>query len=138
MKQVKVDKLMDAFNAAIKNGFKFGKGQPTLRFKDFKASMAPASGANPGGVYIKGNDGVYMGKIVKGDFIKTRECSDEMVAVVLSVCQVTPNGKHHRLASDGTSPHPARENLVRKVVARAQTIMTALCCNRFVWCGVVT
>ena len=80
--QVKVDKLMAAFDAAIKNGFKFGKGQPKLRFKDFKASLAPASGVNPGAVYINNNDGLYLGKIVKGEFIKRPECTDAIIASI--------------------------------------------------------
>jgi len=80
--QVKVDKLMNAFNAAIKNGFKFGKGQPKLRFKDFKASLAPASGANPGAIYINDNDGTYLGKIVNGEFIKRPECTEVMLSSI--------------------------------------------------------
>lgn len=81
--KVAVDKLMDAFNTARKNGVKFAKGPPTLRFESFKASQAPMTGANPGGVYIKGNDGTYLGKIVNGIFVKTRECSDAMVGIVI-------------------------------------------------------
>ena len=81
--QVKVDKLMDAFNAAIKNGFKFVKGPPRLRFSSFKASLAPATGANPGGIYVNANDGAYLGKIVRGEFVKTRDCSEEMVDTIV-------------------------------------------------------
>ena len=81
-----VVKLMDAFNTAKRNGVKFAKGPPTLRFKDFKASLAPASGRNPGAVYIK-VDGVYMGKIVQGEFFKQPECTEELLASVVKTMQ---------------------------------------------------
>ena len=69
-----VDKLMEAFDAAGKNKLK----KPKLRFQGFEATLAPAKGKNPGAVYLKSGS-QYQGKIVKGEFLKSREC-DQVIA----------------------------------------------------------
>lgn len=74
-----VDKLMSAFEKASQAGLK----RPAMRFEGWTASLAPASGKNPGAVYCKArhrldgsetNAGVYLGKIVAGEFFASREC----------------------------------------------------------------
>lgn len=80
-----VDRLMDCFKKASACGLK----RPKMIFEGFVASLAPASGANPGAVYIKdtsrrvyGGDDVYVGKIVKGRFITTPDCRPDTLANV--------------------------------------------------------
>ena len=40
--------------------------RPKLRLGDFKFSPAPATGKNPGAIYIKSQDNTYLGKVAGG------------------------------------------------------------------------
>lgn len=74
---VETDKLMSAFDAALKAGLK----RPKMRFEGFQASLAPATGKNAGAIYLKDGE-AYLGKIVGGKLHATRDCSDEKTAAI--------------------------------------------------------
>lgn len=74
-----VDKLMDAFDKASAAGLK----RPAMRFEGWTASLAPATGKNPGAVYCKA-DYLYLGKIVAGQFYVSRDCASATRAIILS------------------------------------------------------
>lgn len=75
---IKTDKLTAAFDTAKANGLK----RPILRFDGFQASLAPATGRNPGAVYIK-VAGEYAGKISKGgEFSPSRDCPNGLRAKI--------------------------------------------------------
>lgn len=68
----------------------FGKasaklGRPRLRVAGFTISHAPATGSNPGALYVKDENRTYMGKIVGGKFLRSRECDQAKEQAVLAV-----------------------------------------------------
>lgn len=76
---VNVDQLQVAFNAATSNGLK----RPVLRYEGFQVSLASATGKNAGALYVKGSNGDYLGKIVAGKYLATREAQVlDMIAKV--------------------------------------------------------
>tara|TARA_R110000868_G_scaffold234477_2_gene488169 strand:+ start:1628 stop:2464 length:837 start_codon:yes stop_codon:yes gene_type:complete len=60
-------------------------GKPVLRLSGFKISRAPAGGKNPGALYIKSNEGTYLGMVKEGKFLPSRDCGDAMKADILAV-----------------------------------------------------
>lgn len=78
--------LKDAFDAAARNGLK----RPILRYDGFQVSRAPDHGKNAGALYVKASptkelvefrgyekrEGQYLGKIVGGKYIATREAEE--------------------------------------------------------------
>jgi hypothetical protein len=76
---VAVDRMMAAFDAALGKGIK----RPTMRFEAFTASLAPATGKNPGAVYLKDGE-AYLGKIAGGKFLASRDASEAQKAAILT------------------------------------------------------
>lgn len=74
---MKTDRLTAAFDAAKAKGLK----RPVLRFEQFQASLAPATGRNPGAIYIKAN-GEYVGKIAANGEFFSRNCEPELRAAI--------------------------------------------------------
>lgn len=71
-----------AFNTARAGGLK----RPKLHIGGYLFSPAPATGRNPGALYVKDDDtGAYLGKIVGGAFHRGYDCqavqADEIVKV---------------------------------------------------------
>lgn len=60
--QVVVDlqPIRDMFETAVGNGYK----RPTYRAEGLVVNRAPDTGANPGALYVKDEDGQYLGKIL--------------------------------------------------------------------------
>lgn len=81
---VNIQPIMDAFNKARSNGVK----RPIMRFETFRFSLAPETGANAGAIYAKAKDEnkTYLGKIVEGKFITSRDCTPEMEATIIATC----------------------------------------------------
>lgn len=57
--------------------------KPTLRVAELTISHAKPGSANAGALYVRGAD--YLGKIMNGKFIGSRECTPELEAKVLEV-----------------------------------------------------
>ena len=74
---ISTDKLMAAFDAARSAGLKRLK----MRFLGFEASPAPATGKNPGAIYVKDGE-QYLGKIQNGKFFASRECGPDVAQSV--------------------------------------------------------
>jgi hypothetical protein len=74
------ERLLEAFQTAKANGLKF----PKLRFGGLVITKAKDTSTNPGALYVKA-DGEYVGKVVSGRFICTRECSTETQSKVVAV-----------------------------------------------------
>jgi len=55
----------NALTGALQTALASGLKRPKLRFSCFVASLAPASGKNPGAVYLKSGD-EYLGKVANG------------------------------------------------------------------------
>lgn len=76
---VDVTAIEDAFKAARENGIK----SPKLRLAQYIFSAAPLTGSNPGAIYVKFSQD-YLGKIVKGEFLATRSCTEEQKAAIVA------------------------------------------------------
>lgn len=79
---VNIQPIVDAFAKAQANSIK----RPQMRLGDFRFSLAPASGANAGAIYVKTADRDYLGKIVNGKLIRGRDCSAEQEAAIVELC----------------------------------------------------
>ena len=77
---VNVDKLTAAFDNAATT-LKW----PKIRFIGFVISRASDTSRNPGALYVKSDNDTYLGKIVAGRFITSRECDAATEAKVLAV-----------------------------------------------------
>jgi hypothetical protein len=75
----KLDKLTAAFDRAIAN-----KAKARLYFGSVTVSPAKANSANPGALYVKDGE-TYLGKIVDGRFLASRDCTDAVKATVLEL-----------------------------------------------------
>lgn len=81
-----VDRLKAAFDKAV--AYNAEKGltlkTPKITIGGVTISPAPASGKNPGALYVKADRGkTYLGKIQNGQLFASRECSDERKEQVL-------------------------------------------------------
>ena len=65
-----------------------GTKNPVLRLGEFRVKPAKATSANPGALYVMSRDGeTYLGKVLSGKFLRTRDCSPEREAAVVEVCK---------------------------------------------------
>jgi len=53
----------------------------------FEFSLASEYSKNAGSIYVKGDDGVYLGKISGDKFMRARDCTDVIEAAVVKACQ---------------------------------------------------
>ena len=72
--------LRACFDRALASKLK----RPVLRLDFIKVSPAPATGKNPGALYVKStdNEGTYLGKVMGGAFTPSRDCTPEQAAQV--------------------------------------------------------
>jgi hypothetical protein len=70
------------FTGLADKGFK----KPTLRSEHLKYKLAPATGNNPGAVYITDNYGTYLGKLKHGN-ISLLQSSREVVAEIVDTME---------------------------------------------------
>lgn len=73
-------KIEMAFASAQEKGIK----SPKLRLDGFIFSLAKATSANAGALYVKTKDGEYMGKVLGGKFLKTRGCQADQEAAIVA------------------------------------------------------
>jgi len=71
----------ERFAAAKASGLK----RPKLRVVGLVFSPAPAHGKNAGAIYVVSDADQYLGKVVAGEFFKSRECTEEQVAAIVAV-----------------------------------------------------
>jgi hypothetical protein len=67
---VETEALFEAFQRATASKLK----RPRLHFGVYTVSKAPETGSNPGALYVKRDDGVYLGKVFRGQFFGSRDC----------------------------------------------------------------
>lgn len=81
--QVADDALRQCFDKALASGLK----RPVLRLDGIKVSPAPATGKNPGALYVKAQDeaGTYLGKVLGGVFSRARDCTDQQAQEVAAL-----------------------------------------------------
>ena len=80
---VDVTAINEAFDVALSNGLK----RPKVRLPGFIISLAPASGANAGSLYVKDSDNVYLGKITDGKFFESSDCDNEQTKAMVEVLE---------------------------------------------------
>jgi len=74
--------LKAAFNRATSKGLRY----PRITIGNIVLKPAPATGKNPGAIYVTDN-GTYLGRIDGGKFFRTRDCTDAQGAQVLAFAQ---------------------------------------------------
>jgi hypothetical protein len=77
---VTLESVEKAFQNAKQAGIKY----PKLNLDVFTFSPAPITGNNAGAIYVKSGD-QYLGKVMGGKFLKTRDCSDEQQSTIQQV-----------------------------------------------------
>lgn len=70
---VDLSSIVAMFDHAKTSGYK----RPVYRAEGIKISLAPESSANAGALYVKTDEGDYIGKVADGKFYGTREATDE-------------------------------------------------------------
>ncbi|AFU86664.1 hypothetical protein D869_gp250 [Caulobacter phage CcrRogue] len=101
---ISLAKLEEAFFHAKGSGLK----NITLRLAGYKFKPAAMDSTNAGAIYVRTVEGVYMGKVMNGKFLKVRDCTAEQEAEILA------------LAAD---PHAA-------AIAYGQRTGSCSCCGR--------
>lgn len=93
-KQVNVSSILKLLRTAVDSGLK----KPTFRVGHLQFSLAPATGSNPGSVYVSFEKS-YVGKIMGGVFMPTRSAPDGLGDDIAEIAK-DPRGKaveHGRL-----------------------------------------
>ncbi len=83
---VSIAAVETAFETAMSKGIK----RPKMRLASFKLSLAPATGANAGAVYVKEGEN-YLGKVKDGRFFRSFTCTTETEAQIVEVCSDPKN-----------------------------------------------
>lgn len=86
--QVEVDlsSIRTMFETAVSNGYK----KPCYRAEGLVINRAPDTGNNPGALYVKSEQGIYMGKILGTTFTPNREGREGKAADLLSAIASDP------------------------------------------------
>jgi hypothetical protein len=77
---VSAARVSAAFDAAARSGLR----RPRITISGFQLSLAPATGRNPGAIYVKDN-GAYVGKVVGGVFYPGRDFNGDRLQALQSV-----------------------------------------------------
>lgn len=67
--EVDLSPIREMFERVASTGYK----KPKYRAEGLVLSMAPPTGQNPGAIYVKDENGAYLGKIVNTTFMPSRE-----------------------------------------------------------------
>ncbi len=71
--------ISEAFERAMSRGIQ----KPTMRLDAFKFKFAGTEGRNAGAIYVTEGE-QYLGKVVDGKFLKTRECTADQEARIVA------------------------------------------------------
>jgi hypothetical protein len=80
-KEVTVEAIEVAFNNAKENGIKY----PKLNLDTFTFKPASETSKNFGSIYVT-EEGIYLGKVFKGKFLKVRECNEDQETRIVEAC----------------------------------------------------
>ena len=75
------NRLEKAFISARSNGLKW----PKILLGDIKISPAGETSANAGALYVKDMNNTYLGKVMGGKFMRSRDCGSEQAQVVVDL-----------------------------------------------------
>lgn len=81
-----VSHVTNAFERARNAGIKRPKLRLFSSSRPFVFSRAPDAGKNAGAIYVKAEDGLYLGKVTGGKFFKSYDCSTDAETEVIKVC----------------------------------------------------
>lgn len=73
--EINVARIEEAFSHAEASGLK----RLRMHLDTFKFTPAGENSRNAGGIYVKrsGGDGAYLGKVLGGKFLRSRDCTDD-------------------------------------------------------------
>ncbi len=78
---VDLSPIVDMFMHAKTSGYK----RPIYRAEGVKISLAPENSANAGALYVKTEDGDYIGKVADGKFYATRDATEEHKQAIATI-----------------------------------------------------
>lgn len=84
--EVDLGPVRGMFETAVSNGYK----RPVYRAEGLVINRAPDTGRNPGALYVKDEEGEYVGKIIETTFMPIR--GREAVAEMLKAIAADPRG----------------------------------------------
>lgn len=122
---VSIAAIETAFQSALGNGIK----RPKMRLAGFKLSLAPATGANAGAVYIKVGD-EYLGKVKDGRFFRSYTCTTETEAEIVEVCSDPMNAAIAYGRRTGSCAICARELTKGESIERG---IGPICAEKYGW-----
>ena len=87
--QVKADNAptvsVEPIETAFAKAQAAGVARPKLRLGEFTFSPAPATGKNPGAIYVKHSDGTYLGKVAGSRLFTVASVSGEVEREIVGV-----------------------------------------------------
>jgi hypothetical protein len=83
---VSISSVTASFERARQKGVQKPKMRLLGNGQKLTFSRAPDTGKNAGAVYVKDNEGVYLGKITAGKFLKSYDCSSDGEKAVVAAC----------------------------------------------------
>ena len=95
--QSRADNAVEADASKIEAAFDHARGaglkKLSLRLAGYVFKPAPLHGRNPGAIYVTdlnrtGSDGrnLYLGKVDKGRFVRSRDCDEDAESSILAIC----------------------------------------------------
>lgn len=93
--EVSLATIETMFDAAREKGLK----KLAYRARGLVVSPANATGTNPGAIYVKTAGGEYLGKVMAGKFMATREATDTHKAALLQIA-ADPAGEARRYGKE--------------------------------------
>lgn len=87
--QIKADNAptvsVEPIETAFAKAASAGVSRPKLRLGEFTFSPAPATGKNPGAIYVKHSDGTYLGKVTGSRLFTVASVSGEVEREIMAV-----------------------------------------------------
>lgn len=126
---IDIGRIETAFKTAIGKGLK----NPKLSLARFTFLPAKSSSANAGAIYVKlgrAYEAPYLGKVVAGKFIRSRDCTLEAEAEILKVCAAPDKAAEAYGRLTGNCAVCMRPLTAKESVARA---IGPICAERFGW-----
>lgn len=120
---IDVGRIEVAFNAARASGLK----RLRLHLDTFRFKPAKEGGRNTGGIYVSEGE-TYLGKVLGGKFLRTRECSDEQEGRIIAAASDPEAAAHAFGQRTGTCAVCGLELTLEESIQRS---MGAICASRY-------
>lgn len=121
---------LEPVESAFDKARQAGVTRPRLRLGEFVFSPAPATGKNPGAIYVKHSDGSYLGKVAGSRLFTVSSVSPAVEAEIVAVAADPMNAAIAYGKRYGKCSICARTLTDEASIARG---MGTVCAERFGW-----